>query len=349
MNYYIIPKSQRKSIIYSQVIMRARAINKVFGARYAFVTKDRTIPVESHEIQELNYLDLIRKVSAEDRIYTRSFYDFFSYVILRIIGVNVIYDFRGFVAFESYLKNRSVFRFMILFIIEFFCYVLASEVYTVSEKFKVILQQKFILKRKIIVIPCLTSIQDRCIERSEDEYGVTGVVRFVFLGGSSQWQNVDKVLAVFSKVIDNMDSTLDIITLDVSAIQEKLHKHNEFVCSKIRVFSLEPEQVSNVLHSYDFGFLLRDNILLNKVAAPIKFLEYCSAGVVPIITPYVGDYAEIVKDRDAAIVFEDGIDLVDTINSIDLKLFKSNTRKLAIFYSWENYLHLSFSPSSHII
>ena len=68
------------------------------------------------------------------------------------------------------------------------------------------------------------------------------------------------------------------------------------------VKSLTNAEVLKDLKNYDFGFLLRDNTLLNNVSSPIKFQEYLMSGVIPIMSEGIGDYTEEMKEHNLAII-----------------------------------------------
>jgi glycosyltransferase involved in cell wall biosynthesis len=93
----------------------------------------------------------------------------------------------------------------------------------------------------------------------------------------------------------------------------------------------------------DFGFILRDNILLNNVASPIKFVEYISMGVIPIISEGVGDYSSIVKKSGIGI-------LVNEDNTFEYGLIEKHKSNQDIYdklynlsecYTWNNALQNS--------
>ena len=54
----------------------------------------------------------------------------------------------------------------------------------------------------------------------------------------------------------------------------------------------------------DFAFLLRDDYITNKVAYPNKLLEYVSAGLKVITTPFIEDVATEVKKRNLGYVLK---------------------------------------------
>jgi glycosyltransferase involved in cell wall biosynthesis len=47
--------------------------------------------------------------------------------------------------------------------------------------------------------------------------------------------------------------------------------------------------------------------MLNNVASPVKFAEYISCGLIPIISPGVGDYSSLVMNEKIGIVVDENI------------------------------------------
>ena len=69
-------------------------------------------------------------------------------------------------------------------------------------------------------------------------------------------------------------------------------------------------------------------------------MEYTSCGVVPIITPYVGDYSEEVYNYDLGVTFNDDInELVDNIYKVIKNIHKYRQRlyNYSLKMTWENY------------
>jgi glycosyltransferase involved in cell wall biosynthesis len=79
---------------------------------------------------------------------------------------------------------------------------------------------------------------------------------------------------------------------------EKIVGKKEQKKYNITLLTLAPNKVQAYLQTCDFGFLLRENSTVNKIASPVKFLEYTANGVIPIISTNVGDYsADVTKNN----------------------------------------------------
>jgi len=68
---------------------------------------------------------------------------------------------------------------------------------------------------------------------------------------------------------------------------------------------LKHEEVTSFLLACDWGILIREQSVTNKVASPTKFAEYLSAGLPVIISENLGDYTEFVKNNDCGIIYSE--------------------------------------------
>jgi hypothetical protein len=102
----------------------------------------------------------------------------------------------------------------------------------------------------------------------------------------------------------------------------------------------------------DVGFLLRKEDLMNKVACPVKFSEYVSCGLHPILTQGLGDLTEIVRKRDIGSIMEDFSDLnidlmvkniINKKGEIQDESIKSRVARLALeLFSWEELVPIIY-------
>ncbi|MFA5816684.1 MAG: hypothetical protein WC865_13810, partial [Bacteroidales bacterium] len=61
---------------------------------------------------------------------------------------------------------------------------------------------------------------------------------------------------------------------------------------KISVISVNPDELESYYELAHYGFILRDDILVNRVANPTKLAEYLQYGIIPVVKLVdIGDYA----------------------------------------------------------
>lgn len=107
--------------------------------------------------------------------------------------------------------------------------------------------------------------------------------RVIYAGGAQKWQNVDLIIETVDKGPD--EYSYDILTRDVDAFASINKKDG------VNITSVEHNMIHARYIKSELGFVLRDDILVNKVACPTKLVEYLAYGVVPIIkSSNIGDF-----------------------------------------------------------
>ena len=162
----------------------------------------------------------------------------------------------------------------------------------------------------------------------------TNVV-FVYSGNLQKWQNFDLMIQCI-KEMNNPNYRFIILTQEVE-------KANEFVSnlpnsSSIIVRSVLPKDLSLYYAIAHYGFILRDDIILNRVAAPTKLIEYLSYGLIPLVkTINIGDSIRMGYEY---ISYQDGLNNLTCRKSIRNK----NIAESVIKQNTENNIpHILFS------
>ncbi len=274
-------------------------------------------------------------------VYVRSLFDYFSIFLSRFFSlkpVTIIYDFRGLVSEESYMRNKSTLKRFILRLMEKFVYRNADFIHTVSESFKDYLANRY-FSRPINVIPCCVSGPPLVRKSNSPD-----IFRFVYLGSLAHWQHFEETVIYFKKIQQHHQNiNLTVLTSDSVKASEILTRYD---VTNFDVKTIRPEDVKLELANYHFGFLLRDVSIVNQVASPIKFLEYLEAGVIPIITKNVGDYSNIVNKEKVGVI----VDLENpVVGPFDFTIWNDHTlgrmRKLCEEHTWNIFLNKKLGPN----
>lgn len=197
---------------------------------------------------------------------------------------NIILDTHGIVVEEMQFYNKKI-KARILNILEKKLFKELKVVIFVSEKMKEFYLRKYkILKnKKMIVYPVL----DREIKIEKSECLENGKVTFIYSGNLQKWQNIDLMLECVKK-IENDNYTFIFLTKDIEEFQKKIDFY------KIKNYflkSVQPEELEYYYKKSHYGFLLRDDHILNRVSNPTKLSEYLAYGIVPILKlEDIGDY-----------------------------------------------------------
>ncbi|MCK7134050.1 glycosyl transferase family 2 [Enterobacter bugandensis] len=119
------------------------------------------------------------------------------------------------------------------------------------------------------------------------------VFEFIYAGGMQAWQNIDLMIEA-SEVIHSENIKLNFFFPQNLISNFKIKCGVRLDGKAILVDSLPKEDVISVMSKCHLGFVLRDDIAVNKVACPTKLIEYLECGVVPIVkSPDIGDFNEL--------------------------------------------------------
>jgi glycosyltransferase involved in cell wall biosynthesis len=321
--FYSSQKMEKKIYIY----MTRKNFDK---SEYRFENKDV-------EYIFFNSISEIKKdFKKAHTVYYRSPFFLWMVLIAKIFynkKLKIIFDFRGLTFVESWYRNKNFVKSLVIFLLEFIAYATADEVcavsYSLADKIK-----KWFYKRNVNVIPCgVEKVYLRKKTWNDDIHPIN----FVYSGSIQRWQQFEETLEIFVKIEKIIPATLSIFTPNVEAAKDILMN------SKIQIKELKAlpqSEVCNRLQEFDFGFIIRENNLVNKVSCPVKCLEYLSTGVLPFITPYVGDLSDDIIKHDIGYVHSS--DKINFQKILDLLKDTNIKYRMADYvsnFTWENILH----------
>lgn len=245
-----------------------------------------------------------------DFIYFRNIWGGLVGVLSRSKGIELIFDLRALIAEESAFRHNTKFPgYYLLKMIERFLIKKADRISVVSNKLK-----EYVLSiesdKPIYLVP--SAVDTDRVYYSEEErsnirssYGIDPQeIVLVYIGGVSKWQQVDETIQLFRDLdcfCDNL--RLMLIVQNISEIRDRLVSiFPEHPGNIILVENIGHGEVYRYLSAADVGIVLRENHILNRVASPIKFAEYLACGLPVILTPWVGDYSDIVPQKRLGLV-----------------------------------------------
>jgi hypothetical protein len=263
--------------------------------------------------------DLKKIIKKSEIVYFRSVVNFVQlFIFCKVNKLEILYDFRGLAAFETFYKRRNYVNFVLLFSLEFLAYVFSNKIQCVSKNMKKELEKKFFFKKRIDIIPCLAQKSCKRIDSCSSK------IKFVYVGGIARWQMIDLILEISLQIQKEILSEFTFITNKPSDLEERI---NDIGLLDYKILSGDNKFVQSILKDQDFGFLLRENMLFNRVSSPIKFLEYTSNSIVPIITPFVGDYSRDIINKNIGIIYDNDIQkLIYDIKLVSLKIIEFRLR-----------------------
>jgi hypothetical protein len=154
-----------------------------------------------------------------------------------------------------------------------------------------------------VVIPCtLTNSTNENLNLVEKQQKNT--VKIVYAGGTSGWQSFEKVVDLLRDLLQRQSNVNVLFLIQEHEAVDGLISSFPDRCERMFVAH---EQVHSILQSCDYGILIRDKKVTNRVASPVKFAEYLSAGLSVLISEGVGDFSEFVTKHQCGIIIHDAI------------------------------------------
>lgn len=142
---------------------------------------------------------------------------------------------------------------------------------------------------QFIVMPIFNIDVRQHYDRTTDSHTKNDRPIIVYAGGTQKWQNVELMQQIIQKTQNTCDYHM--FVPDPAAF-------NAFwktkMPSNVLVDSRSPEALAEEYRSCDYGFVLRDDNVVNYVACPTKMIEYIQFGIVPIMkSTQIGDFVDL--------------------------------------------------------
>ncbi len=159
-----------------------------------------------------------------------------------------------------------------------------------------------------VIVPCTLnetefSLHEEKIRASRKKYGFTDQdVVYIYSGSIAGWQS-GKMMDEYCFQVLAANTNAHFVFLSKFDLTQ-FESYNRFE-DRIKQFWVSPEEVRNLLLCGDYGILIREQSITNKVASPTKFAEYLLAGLKVIISPNLGDYSDLVKEENLGEIFKE--------------------------------------------
>ncbi|MEA4973592.1 hypothetical protein SDC9_59937 [bioreactor metagenome] len=200
----------------------------------------------------------------------------------------VIVWFQGLIPEESFMRNNNIFRKKVLELIE--AYVLKKTILAifVSNEMKKHYERKYKIEfhSNVYLMPCFNTeiIRESFFKKGKYENNT-----FVYVGSLSPWQGFDEVLKCYQKIelLGIPNSKLLILTPNQ---KEALQKMKDSRISSYEIGFVQPSELPDILSNAKFGFIIREDVVVNQVSTPTKISTYLANGVIPIYTSSLRDF-----------------------------------------------------------
>lgn len=284
---------------------RVMAIDKHFSAdrrTYLSVSHRFYKKKEIHIISEnavqyrcnlfLHFFFIVRLLAKSKFVYFHSMYNVFPvFPCLLFIKSDkrLILDVHGVVPEENKFIGRN-FRAMLFGFVEKYLFGRLYLAISVTDVMSAFYKEKYpACKMDQITYPILPS------NVINDKYAVQDIVseeviNVIYSGNLQAWQNIDLMVDMISSNLSPFVK-YDILTGDPERMIQVLTDKGLVINENLSVNSVTPEALAEYYAKAHYGFILRDDIIVNRVACPTKVIEYMHYGMIPIVkSENIGDF-----------------------------------------------------------
>lgn len=166
-------------------------------------------------------------------------------------------------------------------------------------------------ENKHFIMPCFNQdLDESCFTDSKYNYPT-----FVYAGSLASWQCVEKTLELFSLIKKEIPSSkLTLLTAENDKAHELLHRYGIY---DAEVKYVHYKNLNEELSKYKYGFLIREDIVVNNVATPTKMNSYMACGIIPIFSSVIGDFKEVFANIRYKVPVESDKETIDAIRTIE--------------------------------
>lgn len=227
---------------------------------------------------------------------------------------NIILWQQGATGAESFMRNSSKLRRAVLNHMDCFLMKKAKMIFYVSEYMLEYYERmaKKSFRQKAYVMPCFNEELDEEVLASKDYSRKI----FTYVGSLDVWQCFDETASIYEQIEKRIpDAFFKVLTFHTEKAEQIIQQHN---IRNYSVACVPKEQVKSELENATYGFIIRHDIDVNRVATPTKISSYLSAGVLPIYSTSLKDFHAHAEQKKFAYALEPDGDiqgLLDYVNN----------------------------------
>lgn len=189
----------------------------------------------------------------------------------------------------------------------------------------------------VFIMPCFNSDFSTDSFKTPDKY--TNNV-FTYAGGLQAWQGFEDILKIYKCIEEKYKN----VSLRIYCKEKELAKTiiDSYDIHHYTLDCVPQSEMENVLRQCKFGFIIREDNVINNVATPTKLATYIGNGVIPIFTPTIWAYKDLAK-RYKYLICDTPDNIVDNLSdfmeNIDIDaLLREYKRIFEEYYNREDYV-----------
>ncbi|MEG6612850.1 glycosyltransferase [Pseudoclostridium thermosuccinogenes] len=248
----------------------------------------------------LHYIDIMKYFKNVEGVYIHSIYNYCKIMpfikLLRKKTIKIVLDVHGAVP-EELEFNKNYIRSKIYDYIEKHAFNNVNFAIFVNNAMKNhFLSKHSYFKGQSLVYSIqgndFSKLDDNIIENLKKSLNIRdNDIVFIYSGNSQKWQNIDLMFEKI-KITDNENYKFIILSKEIDYFNKLIDKYG-ISRQNVILRTVEPSELSAYYEISNYGFILRDDHILNKVACPTKLVEYLYYGIIPIVKyEHIGDFKQ---------------------------------------------------------
>lgn len=254
---------------------------------------------------------------------------------------NFVFWSQGVLPEESAMRhNNSKIRLFVGGIVERFALKKSKLVIMVSEAMKSHYEKKYKINfsEKFFLMPCYNCELEKESFYKEGKYSEN---TFCYVGSLTIWQCFEQTVELYKKIEENYSNTKFIVC---TGEQEKAKSILTSKGVKNYTVQFVPQaELPNVLAQCKFGFIIREDVVVNNVATPTKLSTYLSNGIIPIVSDVIHEYASYFKGRKYMI----SMPVIPDLGLID-KYMNSNITASDVYVEYSNFYNEYYNTDRYV-
>lgn len=203
----------------------------------------------------------------------------------------------------------------------------ADQIIVLTDTLKNDLQNEYLVKTAIEVIPCCINTEKfyfdaKARERRRDELKIEEEKLFVYVGKIGSWYLVEEIFDFFREARQKIESCkLLIVTPDSSEKFAHIAQAANVSAESYFVVKATHDQVNDYLSASDVGLAFIKQLKSKRGSSPIKVAEYLSAGLPVVMTDGIGDCSTLIEENKVGAILkkttkEDFLKALDDLSNL---------------------------------
>ncbi|SHG59795.1 glycosyltransferase family protein [Flavobacterium johnsoniae] len=170
-------------------------------------------------------------------------------------------------------------------------------------------------------------INELILKKLREKIGISkNDVVVIYSGGLHIWQNIDLMIKSINDKKNDSNVVYILLVNDIVEMRIRLEKNN--INKRIYLDSVHPSELANFYAISHYGFVLREDCVVNRVANPTKLIEYLFYGITPIVKlEEIGDFKKFNYSYMPLKNYQDNI----------LNTFKSQSNEKVVANIFDSY------------